>query len=328
MSGKRDVRGRLRFVDLFAGIGGFRLGLERAGMQCCFSCEVDPHARTTYEANFEAVQAGDVRYLRPGRIPDFDVLAAGFPCQPFSLGGLSKLQSLGRATGLDDRVRGTLFFEIARIIKARRPRAFILENVKGPLWHKGGHTLNTMLDVLRRKLGYAVRMQVYDASPVLPQKRERVFVVGWREPEEAARFEFPKLPELRPTLAAILERRPPPGYVLSDRLWQYLQEYRERQRARGNGFGFSLVGPQDVARTLSARYGKDGSEILVRRRGGNPRRLTPRECARLMGFPDDFVIPASDTQAYRQFGNAVAPPVVEEVGRALVRSLRAGRRAA
>lgn len=331
-----------RFVDLFAGIGGFRRGFEAVAGKCVFTCEWNSFARATYLANFPSdadhVFAGDITKVCVEDIPTHDVLLAGFPCQPFSIAGVSKKNSLGREHGFRCETQGTLFFDVARIIDFHRPKVFVLENVKNLIRHDQGATFSTMLRVLEDELGYHVQWRVIDAQGFVPQHRERIFIVGFREPVS---FDFHdlKVPPASqgPRLSSILHREdgsevgdlPYVGqngkvderYVLSDKLWEYLQAYAQKHQSQGNGFGFGLVGPNDTSRTLSARYFKDGSEILVRRELGNPRRLTPRECARLMGFdgPSErrFIIPVSDTQAYRQFGNAVVVPVVEFLARAL-----------
>lgn len=312
-----------RFIDLFAGIGGMRLAFERAGGRCVFTSEYDDYAARTYRANFEGEVAGDITKIDPAEIPDHDILVAGFPCQPFSIAGVSKKKSLGREHGFRDPTQGTLFFNVKEILSQKRPRAFVLENVKHLVRHDRGRTFAVILETLEQKLGYHVDYRVLDGSRFVPQRRERVFIVGFRSPRA---FEWPELPDDGPTLGAILEPRPvDPRYTLSDHLWRYLQDYAEKHRAKGNGFGFGLFGPSDVARTLSARYYKDGSEILVKQPRRNPRRLTPRECARLMGFPDDFEIPVSDTRAYKQFGNSVVVPLVEAVACRVIEALHAPR---
>lgn len=316
-------RGSLRFIDLFAGIGGLRMGLERAGALCVHTCEVDRFAVETYEANFSAVEARDIHDVRATELPAYDVLAAGFPCQPFSIAGVSKKLSLGRQHGFHDQKSGNLFFEIVRLIDdaSTPPPILFLENVKHLTRHDRERTFKVIRDTLDDR-GYNFNHNVVDAQPWVPQHRERTFMVGLhRKVFGDQYFEFPEDRPDRPwpTLDAILERDlVDPRYVLSPHLWGYLQDYAAKHRLRGNGFGYGLVGRDNVSRTLSARYYKDGSEILVRTDGPTPRRLTPRECARLMGFPDSFVIPVSDTQAYRQFGNSVVVPVVEFLGRALV----------
>lgn len=308
------------FVDLFSGIGGIRSAFEKVGAECVFSSERDRFAQQTYAANFGETPAGDIRVLDAADIPDHDVLLAGFPCQPFSIAGVSKKNSLGQAHGFADRQQGNLFFEIARILEEKQPPALLLENVRNLQTHDRGRTFRIIQDELRR-LGYRTWHQVLDARGHVPQQRKRIFIVGFHQdvwPDLS--FTFPPPPAHGPYIGDILEEEVAERYTLSDHLWGYLQAYAEKHRRRGNGFGYGLVDPQRdrITRTLSARYYKDGSEILIRQAGRNPRRLTPRECARLMGFPDDFVIPVSDTQAYRQFGNSVVVPLVEEVARTML----------
>lgn len=337
------------FVDLFAGIGGTRLGFERAGGRCVFTCEYDRFCQTTYRDNFTIDHeiVGDIRSItKPEeQIPDHDVLVAGFPCQPFSIAGVSKKRSLGRADGFACEAQGTLFFDIARILRDKRPLAFLLENVKNLQSHDRGRTFQVIQKTLEKDLKYNVEYKVIDAQHFVPQHRERIFMVGFREPT-AFSWDDLELPDLAsaPRMKAVLH--PEDGsekadgkytvgklarvhrkYTLSTHLWTYLQKYADAHKAKGNGFGYGLVHPDEVARTLSARYYKDGSEILVSRgKRANPRRLTPRECARLMGFDDSFKIPVSDTQAYKQFGNSVVVPVVEAVAKAMVPHLLALKR--
>lgn len=347
-----STSGPFKFIDLFAGIGGFRRGFQEAGGCCVFTSEWDRHSQTTYRANFgEHDVHGDITKINVAEIPDHDVLLAGFPCQPFSIAGVSKKNALGRKHGFECETQGTLFFDIERIIEAKQPKAFVLENVKNLHSHDRGRTFDVIRRTLTEKLGYRIAYRVIDARSFVPQHRERIFIVGMR-PDLDTRFDFSTValprPEEGPRLGSILHpengsERPEerftdeygrvlPKYTLTPALWQYLQDYAKKHKAAGNGFGFGLVGADDVARTLSARYYKDGSEILIRRKSGPPRRLTPRECARLMGFDrpgrEPFRIPVSDTQAYRQFGNAVAVPVVEAIARALVPYLSGERRGA
>lgn len=325
--GVSETRGTFRFIDLFAGIGGLRRGFDAIGGKCVFTCEWDRDCQKTYAMNYpdDHEIAGDIRdySATPERVPPHDVLLAGFPCQPFSIAGVSKKNALGRPHGFLCDTQGTLFFDTAQIIAHHRPAAFVLENVKNLESHDGGRTFATIMNVLRNELGYHVQHRVLSSESWVPQRRQRVFIVGFREPTE---FDFSALevppPESGPKLGSILQRADEVSdkYTLTPRLWEYLQAYREKHRSQGNGFGFSLFGPNDVTRTLSARYYKDGSEILVEQPGRRPRRLTPVECARLMGFDTPerpFIIPVSDTQAYRQFGNAVVVPVVEFVAKAL-----------
>lgn len=317
-------RRKFTFIDLFAGIGGMRLAFENAGGKCVFSSEWNKYANQTYHANFGEEPEGDITKIKAAEIPDHDILAGGFPCQPFSIAGVSKKRSLNRPDGFADEAQGTLFFDIARILKEKNPRAFLLENVKNLASHDGGRTFKTILSTLRRHLNYDIHFKVIDASPVVPQHRERVFIVGFKKPMN---FRFPKILETRPNLNEILEKKPDRKYTLTDGVWNALQRHAKRSKERGNGFGYGMVDPstdpEKVTRTLSARYYKDGSEILIKqKRNKNPRRLTPRECARLMGFPDTFKIVVSDTQAYRQFGNALVVPLVTEIAKAVVKCMK------
>jgi DNA (cytosine-5)-methyltransferase 1 len=316
----KDTQRKLRFIDLFCGIGGFRIGFERAGATCVFSSDWNDYARTTYEANYGERPHGDIHSVGIADIPPHDILCGGFPCQPFSLAGVSKKLSLGRKHGFDDKEQGNLFFAIADILEYHQPAAFVLENVKNLKGHDKGRTFKIIYDTLTNALGYQVFWRVIDAQSLVPQHRERLFLVGFKEPRT---FEFPEFPKHGPKLETILDSDVPDKYTLSDHLWQYLQDYAAKHRAAGNGFGFGLVTGKDIARTLSARYHKDGSEILISQGPRkNPRRLTPRECARLMGYPSTFKIKVSDTQAYRQFGNSVVVPVVEKIAHSVVATLQ------
>lgn len=325
--GKSAQPARFRFIDLFAGIGGLRLGFESIGGHCAFTSEWDPNSQKTYALNFRDNHqiGGDIRDFseNPDTVPEHDVLLAGFPCQPFSIAGVSKKNALGRPHGFLCDTQGTLFFDTAQIIAHHRPAAFVLENVKNLQRHDKGRTFATIINVLTNELGYDVQYRVISSEPWVPQKRERIFIVGFRDPTE---FDFANLriPDAKsgPKLGSILQphHEVDPKYTLTPRLWEYLQKYKAKHQAKGNGFGYSLFGPNDVARTLSARYYKDGSEVLIGQPGKRPRRLTPLECARLMGFDRGdrrFRISVSDTQAYRQFGNAVVVPVVEFIAKAM-----------
>lgn len=312
------------FIDLFAGIGGMRIAYENAGGVCVYSSEWNKFSRQTYEANFHDVPDGDITKVKAETIPDHDILVAGFPCQPFSIAGVSKKQSLGRATGFEDKTQGTLFFDICRILKAKRPKAFMLENVKNLCSHDKGRTFRIIQDSLE-ELNYKIFYKVLDGQNYVPQHRERIIIVGFDRNRYGDDFSFefnltPVTP--KPVLRDILEKRVDPKYTLTDNLWKYLQEYAAKHKAAGNGFGYGLASRDGISRTLSARYYKDGSEILIPQRGKNPRRLTPRECARLQGFPESFVIPVSDTQAYRQFGNSVVVPLIQNVAELLTEKLR------
>lgn len=325
------------FIDLFAGIGGIRRGFEAHGGQCLFTSEWDKYAKKTYLANFPDGHyvVGDITKVDADLVPNHDVLLAGFPCQPFSLAGVSKKNSLGRSHGFECNTQGTLFFDVERLIAEKRPKAFLLENVKNLQSHDKGKTFKVIRETLEDKLGYHIHWKVIDANGFVPQHRQRIFIVGFRENIDFSwdELELPAKGSL--TLETILhpedgsERAEPPfttgelgavssDFFLSDKLWRYLQDYKTKHQAKGNGFGFGLVDKDDTCRTLSARYHKDGSEILVKRPdGSNPRRLTPRECARLMGYPDTMSIPVSNTQAYRQFGNSVVVPVISEIARVM-----------
>ena len=329
-----------RFIDLFAGIGGFRKAFDAIGGQCVFTSEWNKFSRLTYTANYQSAHeiAGDITQIDALEIPNHDVLVAGFPCQPFSLAGVSKKNSLGRLHGFACETQGTLFFDVARMIAHHRPKAFLLENVKNLLNHDKGKTFSIIYKVLTEDLGYHVDWTILDAKPWVPQHRERMFMVGFCNKTNFSFDTIQKpLPYSWPCLASILH--PEDGteseesrftfginaqvsdkYTLSDKLWAYLQAYAAKHKAQGNGFRYGLNSPNQIARTLSARYYKDGSEILIHQPTKiNPRRLTPRECSRLMGFDkpgeSSFKIPVSDTQAYRQFGNAVVVPVVEAIAR-------------
>jgi len=332
-----DRDSAFRFIDLFAGIGGIRMAFETHGGRCVFTSEWNSWAQKTYLANFPGsahALAGDITKVDERDIPDHDVLLAGFPCQPFSIAGVSKKNALGRAHGFADETQGTLFFDVSRIIASKRPAAFLLENVKNLVGHDKGNTFRVIKKVLEKDLGYHIHYKVIDGAHFVPQHRERILIVGFREQTD---FDWKDIvfPEQRLTLSSILHpedgSEQPEGhytvgpdasvddrYTLTPKLWAYLKAYAAKHRAAGNGFGYGLVNGDKVARTLSARYYKDGSEILISRGARKrPRRLTPRECARLMGFPDSFVIPVSDTQAYKQFGNSVVMPVIREVARVM-----------
>jgi DNA (cytosine-5)-methyltransferase 1 len=313
---------KFRFIDLFAGIGGIRLAYQKAGGKCVFTSEWDKFAKKTYEMNFGEVPFGDITQVNENEIPDHDILLGGFPCQPFSIAGVSKKNSLGKKHGFLDETQGTLFFDIARIIKAKRPKVFMLENVKNLKSHDKGRTFLVIENTLK-ELGYSVYSQILDGKHFVPQHRERIIIVGFDKNVFNGNeiFHYPKLPEPTHFIEDILEELPDSKYTLSDKLWNYLRDYADKHKAKGNGFGFGLASQGKITRTLSARYYKDGSEILIPQNGENPRRLTPRECARLMGYPDKFIIPVSDNQAYRQFGNSVIVPLMEAVAKQVVKTL-------
>jgi DNA (cytosine-5)-methyltransferase 1 len=317
---KNDMSKTLTFVDLFAGIGGIRMGFESAGCRCVRSNDNNRFCEQTYAENFGSSDfvSADIRELSSWQLPDFNILCAGFPCQPFSAAGVSKKKSLGQPHGFEDETQGTLFHEIVRIIKDKQPQAFFLENVKNLEKHDRGRTFA----VVQRKLnslGYSFFPRIINARLLVPQNRERIYMVGFRD--NTLDFVFPDISDSKPCIADILDDHVDDKYTISDHLKQYFIDYAEKHRTRGNGFGFGLVERDGCSRTLSARYGKDGSEILIPQDGMNPRRLTPRECARLQGFPDSFQIPVSDSQAYKQFGNSVVVPVIARLALAMVQTL-------
>ncbi|WKK86613.1 DNA (cytosine-5-)-methyltransferase [Marivirga arenosa] len=314
--------GTFKFIDLFAGIGGFRMAFHNLGGKCVFTSEWNQYAQKTYHCNFGEVPFGDITKIGEKEIPEHDILIAGFPCQPFSIAGVSKKNSLGKAHGFKDETQGTLFFDIKRILKEKRPKSFLLENVKNLVSHDKGNTFKVIQKTLK-KLRYNIHFQVLDGKHFVPQHRERIVIVGFDMDRYNAneQFDFPEMPDQTHAIEDILDPNPDPKYTLSDKLWNYLQAYSAKHKAKGNGFGFGLVDMDGISRTLSARYYKDGSEILIPQEGKNPRRLTPRECARLQGFPDNFEIPVSDTQAYKQFGNSVVRPLMQAVGEKIVNEL-------
>ena len=312
------------FIDLFAGIGGMRIAYERAGGHCVYSNEWNRYSQKTYFANFGEYPDGDITKVDAADIPNHDILVAGFPCQPFSIAGVSKKQSLGRATGFEDKTQGTLFFDVCRILKEKRPKAFMLENVKNLCSHDKGRTFKVIQESLE-ELNYKIFFRILDGKSYVPQHRERIVIVGFDQERygKNVTFEFNlPLSEKTPVIRDILESDVSDKYTLSDKLWVYLQNYAAKHKAAGNGFGYGIAPLDGVSRTISARYYKDGSEILIAQNGKNPRKLTPRECARLQGFPDSFKIPVSDTQAYKQFGNSVVVPLMSEVAKLVIYNLR------
>ena len=300
------------FIDLFAGIGGMRLPFQELGGTCVFSSEIDKFACQTYAANWGETPRGDITKIDASDIPHFDLLLGGFPCQAFSVAGHKQ--------GFAD-TRGTMFFEIERIIEYHQPSCFLLENVKGLISHNQGQTFATIMDILQNKLGYKVYYQVFDAKYFgVPQHRERIYIVGFKD--HSIDFNFPTPPNIPVKLGDILESNVDKRFNVSDKMWEYHQARKQEQLAKGNGFGYCLFNAESpYTSTLLARYYKDGSEILVEQPGQNPRRLTPRECARLQGFPDSFKLVCSNTQCYKQFGNSVAVPVVRTIAQEICRQL-------
>lgn len=312
-----------KFIDLFAGIGGMRIAYQNVGGTCVYSSEWNKFSQQTYEENFGDRPDGDITKVEAETIPDHDILVAGFPCQPFSIAGVSKKQSMGRATGFEDKTQGTLFFDVCRILKAKNPKAFMLENVKNLCSHDKGRTFQIILESLD-ELEYEVFYDILRGQDFVPQHRDRIIIVGFDRKRygENIDFKFDITPvSPKPVLRDILESKVNPKYTLTDNLWTYLQNYAAKHKAAGNGFGYGIASRSGISRTLSARYYKDGSEILISQRGKNPRRLTPRECARLQGFPESFKIPVSDTQAYRQFGNSVVVPLIQNVAELVVNKI-------
>jgi len=305
---------KFKFIDLFAGIGGIRIPFEKLGGECVFSSEWDKHAQQTYSVNFGHTPQGDITKIKEEGIPSHNVLLAGFPCQPFSNAGLKK--------GFND-IRGTLFFDIVRIVKYHQPELLLLENVKGFRIHDKGNTFLTVKKSLE-DLGYEVFAEVLNARDFgVPQNRERIYIVALhKEKISNLKFEHPKPPHTSVKLGGILESKVDPKYTISDKLWAGHQRRKIEHREKGNGFGYSLFDEKSpYTSTISARYYKDGSEILIKQKRKNPRKLTPREAARLQGFPETYIIPVSDNQAYRQFGNSVAVPVIEAIAKKMVRLL-------
>jgi DNA (cytosine-5)-methyltransferase 1 len=328
---------KFKFIDLFAGIGGLRKGFESIGGKCIFTSDSDLACQKTYRANYVCDHpiVGDITKIDASTIPSHHVLLAGFPCQPFSIAGVSKKNSLGIPHGFLCHAQGTLFFDVARIISYHKPNVFLLENVKNLASHNNGNTFKVIIETLQKELGYHISWKIINAKSFVPQNRERIFIIGFKEKSNFSFEGFPIPPENKnPKLSSILHpqdgsEEPEPlytdntgkvlaKYTLSENLWTYLQNYAAKHKAKGNGFGFGLCRPEDIARTLSARYYKDGSEILIDQGEKKPpRRLTPRECARLMGYDagreSNFKITVSDTQAYKQFGNSVVVPVIKAI---------------
>lgn len=310
---KRDVsNAKFTFIDLFAGIGGIRLAYQKEGGACVFSSEIDKFACQTYEANWNEYPSGDITKIDAKEIPKFDILLAGFPCQAFSIAG--------KRRGFSD-TRGTMFFEVERILEYHKPKCFMLENVKGLVNHDKGKTFKVMREILEGKLGYKIYYKVLNAKDFgLPQNRERIIIVGFRNHD--VEFCFPVPTDIKTKLSDILEDKVDPKYTISDKIWASHQRRREAHRAKGNGFGYSLFnGDSEYASTISARYYKDGSEILIEQEGKNPRKLTPREAARLQGFPDSFKLPCSDGQTWKQLGNSVPTKMINAVAKNVVKAL-------
>ena len=339
---------KFTFIDLFAGIGGFRIAFQELGGKCLFTSEWDKYAQKTYSSNFGDIPYGDIKnFTDPERvsdeeldrlIPDHNILAAGFPCQPFSLAGVSKKNSLGRKHGFEDPTQGTLFFDVKRILKVKRPDAFFLENVKNLLNHDGGKTFEVIKGTLKDELGYIVRTDdiVVDGAEWVPQHRERVFIVGYNPEKiniEEEEINIPRKPAAAynyPELKDIIKNRVDERFTLGPGTWSTLVRHKKNHAEKGNGFGYGLISlpikKGTVTRTISARYHKDGAEILIEQKGKRPRKLTVQEALQLMGFdPDKFTMPVSDTQAYRQIGNSVVLPAVRETAKQIVKVIASRR---
>lgn len=324
------ARPRFTFGEFFAGIGGFRIPLQRLGGQCVFSSEWDDAARQTYFRNYGEYPFGDIRQFTGDGItddeldliiPDHDVMAAGFPCQPFSLAGISARKHLGQDVGFNCEDQGTLFFDLVRIIRVKQPKAIILENVKSLVTHDDGKTFETIKTTIKEELGYSFDHDVIDASSVVPQRRERCYMVCFQQ--EDTSFTFPRFKDESLPLKSILEENPDDRYTISDKLWKGHKNRSKRNRDKKSGFVAVTADPEKPANTLIARYGKDGKECLILQDGKNPRKLTTRETARLQGFPEEFVVPESLVTAYKQFGNTVAVPVVEKIAKKVILKLTA-----
>lgn len=318
---------KFTFIDLFAGMGGFRLAMQAQGGKCVFSSEWNKFAQKTYFANFGEMPFGDItQEVTKSYIPQqFDILCAGFPCQPFSIAGVSKKKSLGRETGFKDKTQGTLFFDVADIISRHRPKAFYLENVKNLMSHDKGNTFKIIKGTLE-ELGYSIHYRVMDGQTYVPQHRERIMIVGFDRNifHGEEKFTFPEEKKSTRCIKEILDSDTDDKYTLSDKLWNYLQDYAKKHKAKGNGFGYGLADINGISRTLSARYYKDGSEILIpQEHGKNPRKMSPRECARLMGYPDKYRLKqVSDVQAYRQCGNSVIVPLITAVSEQIIKAIQ------
>jgi len=321
---------KFKFIDLFAGIGGFRVALQNLGGKCVFSSEIDNAAKRTYEANFGEFPFGDIRDFTGPEItdkqlnklvPDHNVLTGGFPCQPFSLAGVSARNFLGQAHGFSDEDKGNLFFDIARIVDVKRPEIVFLENVKNFKGHDGGNTFKTVKKTFE-DLGYSFFSDTINAAQWVPQKRQRFYMVCFKDAPK--NFSFPESVSEFKKLRTILEDNVPEEYTISDRLWEGHINRTRRNLERGTGFTANTADLDKPSNTLVARYGKDGKECLIPQNGMNPRKLTPRECARLQGFPENYILPISNAAAYKQFGNSVAVPVIEAIAAEAIKNLIKG----
>lgn len=324
------TKNKFKFIDLFAGIGGFHLALESLGGECVFASEIDDQARRTYHDNFGIFPFGDIRDITgPDKndemvkwaIPNHNILAGGFPCQPFSLAGVSSRNSLGLDHGLKDTTKGTLFFDICRIVEQKRPDVVFLENVRNIISHDSGNTFKVIKKALKEELGYSFFSSVLNSETLVPQRRKRCFIVAFKEKVEEDEFDFPVLDGPSKSLSTILEKEVDDKYTLSDRGWAGHQRRNRQNKIKGNGFSAVEADLSRPSNTIVARYYKDGKECLIPQVGKNPRMLTPRECARLQGFPESFILHPTRTAAYKQFGNAVTVPLVKEIGKSILAKL-------
>jgi DNA (cytosine-5)-methyltransferase 1 len=309
----------LKFIDLFAGAGGLRIPFDELGLTAVFSSEIDKFAQKTYYSYFGETPFGDITQITADSIPDHDILLAGFPCQPFS--------QAGKKEGFAD-TRGTLFFNIEEILRVKQPQAFLLENVKGLKGHDKGRTFKVISRKLS-ELGYFFKTEVLRARDFgLPQNRERIFIVGFKDFEKNFNFKFPEPKNIKTRLGDILENNPDEKYTISDKLWAGHQRRKKMHKSKGNGFGYGIFNEEsEYTNTISARYYKDGSEVLIEQKDKNPRKLTPFEASQLQGFPKDFVSKArenglSDVQLYKQFGNSVPIPVIREIAKNMIKVLK------
>ena len=319
---------KFKFIDLFAGIGGFHLALESLGGECVFASEIDDKARRTYHDNFGIFPFGDIRDITGAdkndemvrwSIPNHNILAGGFPCQPFSLAGVSSRNSLGLAHGLKDTTKGTLFFDICRIVEIKQPDVIFLENVRNIISHDKGNTFKVIKKAIKEELGYSFFSTILSSETLVPQRRKRCFIVAFKE--NVDEFKFPVLDGPSKALSTILENDVDEKYTLSDRGWAGHKRRNERNKLKGNGFSAVEADLSKPSNTIVARYYKDGKECLVPQIGKNPRMLTPRECARLQGFPESYIMHPTRSAAYKQFGNAVTVPLIKEIGKNIINKL-------
>lgn len=313
------VSPKFRFIDLFAGIGGVRLGFQAHGGACVFSSEFDKSAQNTYKANHGELPFGDITKISERDIPEHDILLAGFPCQPFSHAGVSARNSIGKSHGFLCDVQGTLFFDVLRVIEEKQPKVVFLENVRNIERHDKGNTFQIIKESIL-KLGYSFDYKIIDSSSIVPQRRVRCYMVCFRN-DLVSHFDFPEILGDPLPLKSILEESVDDIYTISDRLWNGHIERTKRNISRGVGFSAHLADLNKPSNTIVARYGKDGKECLIPQDEKNPRMLTPRECARLQGFPEEFCLPKARTPAYKQFGNSVVVPLISKIAEKITKEI-------